>query len=530
MTQLATVTQADAPLAVRAVDRAAQLLAGRESTRRRFLARLAIVASAMALGPMRFILRPTPAYASVCGSGNSCGSGWTVFCCTINEGANTCPTGSFVAGWWKVDASAFCLGAPRYYIDCNRRPNARCKCRCNTTGCDRRMVCCNVFRYGQCNTQVAGVTEVVCRVITCTPPWRWDPSCSRTVRTSPATRSHNSRCLPGTNPSHIEIKYQDLGMVGAKLGKPTGRERDGADGGRKRGYEKGNIYYHRKTGAHQLRGKLARHYRQLGAEAGALGYPRGDHRGVGDRRGAFARFQRGSIYAAKGEPARAVLNRSDRRYRRLDGPKGRLGYPTTSTGKANGAGKVTRFENGAIYVSPRTPPVDLAGRVLEVFEERGGPAGSQLGFPSAQLERREDGGRSQQFEHGLITGPQPRIMFIIFGAVAQRYADEGGPGGPWGYPTTHTELVAGTEGVDSAFDAGGAYWSPTTDVHWLFGAVLLRYREEDGPAGALGFPISDVVVAPDGRESATFERGTIVYDPSTGQTEVFPDGQGDVAG
>ena len=32
----------------------------------------------------------------------------------INGGANTCPPGSFVAGWWKMGNSAFCRGDARY--------------------------------------------------------------------------------------------------------------------------------------------------------------------------------------------------------------------------------------------------------------------------------------------------------------------------------------------------------------------------------------------------------------------------------
>ena len=86
MTQPETWTEPQAPLSVRIVDRAAGFLEGRHATRRRFLARLAVIGSALALAPLRYILRPTPAYASVCGSGNTCGSGWTVFCCTINDG------------------------------------------------------------------------------------------------------------------------------------------------------------------------------------------------------------------------------------------------------------------------------------------------------------------------------------------------------------------------------------------------------------------------------------------------------------
>jgi hypothetical protein len=531
VTQLDVMPEAAAPLSVRAVDKVANLLAGRESTRRRFLARLAVIGSALALDPLRFLLRPTPAYASVCGSGNTCGSGWTVFCCTINDGANTCPDGSFVAGWWKVDASSFCLGAPRYYIDCNRRPNASCSCHCNHSGCDRRRVCCNVFRYGQCNTQIGGVTAVVCRIITCTPPWQWDPSCGRTVRTSPSTASHSSRCLPGTNPTRIEIKYQDLGLVGSALGRPVNRERDAAGGGRKRGYENGMILYHRDTGAHEVRTAIARRYRRLEAEAGPLGYPRTDHRRVGDGDGAYSRFAGGSIYRSGEHGARAVLRRADRAYRRMGGPRGRLGYPTAGTGPANGAGRVTRFEKGAIYMSPRTPAIAVRGAILALFENRGGPAGTNLGFPTDTAVRLDDGGRLQRFEDGIIAGPSADNLFIVRGDIADRHREEGGVAGPWGYPTADTQAVEGTEGLVSPFTTRTAFWSAATGAHWLSGAILERYLAEGGPAGPLGFPLTDVVFAPDGTQSATFERGTITHDPSTGHTEVVgEDGGGNGGG
>ena len=523
-TGIATTPGSRPPLSVRAVDRAGALLAGRTSTRRRFLYRLAVVGSALALDPLRFLLRPTPAYAAVCGSGNSCGAGWTVFCCTINDGANTCPEGSFVAGWWKVDASAFCMGSPRYYIDCNRKPQASCRCRCNDRGCDRRRICCNVFRYGQCNTHIEGVTEVVCRIITCTPPWKWDPSCGRTVRVSESTRSHSAVCLPGRDASHIDLKYQDLGLVGAKLGRPAGRERDAARGGRKRRYDNGLILWHRDWGAHEVRGPLAKRYRVFDAEQGPLGYPRTDHRQVGDGRGQLVRFEHGRIYHRKGFKARAVLGRSDRRYRQLDGPLGPLGYPVGSTVRANGAGKVTRFQNGAIYMSGRTPAVEVVGAVLAVFEERGGPRDSRLGFPSAIETVLGDGGRLQQFERGVITGAADGPLFAVRRQIDERYRAAGQPDPAWGRPTAHTERVAQTDGLRSDFELVTAFWSPETSTHWLNGPILQRYLQEGGPAGELGFPVSDVATAADGSQQATFERGVITYDPRNGQTRVVSSG------
>ena len=524
MTQLHTpVPVEDAPLSVRAVDRVASMLAGRGSSRRRFLYRAAVVGSALALDPLRYVLRPTPAYASVCGSGDRCSDGWSVFCCTINEGANTCPDHAYVAGWWKVDASVFCLGSPRYYIDCNRRPNGECRCRCNDSGCDRRRVCCNVFRYWQCNTHIGGVTEVVCRIVTCTPPWKWDPSCGRTVRVSESTRSHSAACLPGRNPSRIEIKYMDMGLRGSVLGDPVTRERDAAHGGRKRRYERGMILWHRDTGAHEVHGEVSQRYRSWDAEDGPLGYLTSDQRVAKDGVGNISRFAHGSIYAHPDTGARVVLEGTDTRYRRLGGASGFLGYPTSSThDTADIAGKVTDFQRGAIYSSSNTGPIEMRGGILEVYRSLDGPRGSTLGFPTHPQRVFDDGGRQQRFERGIITGPSRQLVFAVRRQIEERYTRSGGAEGPWGYPVAHTAPIAGTAGLESRFQTRTAYWSPTTGTRWLNGPILERYLEEGGPTGSLGFPTSDVRTDTTGVQQATFESGAITYDPATDTTTVVP--------
>src|SRR5690349_3877581 len=81
-----------------------------KSSGRSFLAKTAVVGSALTVSPLDFMLKPASAYDVVCGSGNTCGEGWSVFCCTINGGFNSCPPGSFTGGWWKADNSSFCGG------------------------------------------------------------------------------------------------------------------------------------------------------------------------------------------------------------------------------------------------------------------------------------------------------------------------------------------------------------------------------------------------------------------------------------
>jgi hypothetical protein len=173
---------------------------GRPTSRRGFLAAATLTGTALAVEPWGYLTRPQTAYASVCGPGATCGSGWSAMCCSINNGHNTCPTGSYPGGWWKADRSSYCGGAARYYIDCNAKPGVHFTCHCNDSNCDQRYVACNIFRYGQCNTQIAGVTAVVCRQISCRPPWELYPgTCGHSSATDNNTAEHNAPCLTKAN-------------------------------------------------------------------------------------------------------------------------------------------------------------------------------------------------------------------------------------------------------------------------------------------------------------------------------------------
>jgi hypothetical protein len=187
----------------------------RREPRRSFLFKTAVVGSALATNPLRYLLRPGTAYAQVCGPGADCNSGWTVFCCSINNGKNLCPPNTIPAGWWKADSSPYCTGGPRYIVDCNATcggcgcgpsgicgPNCvSCQCHCGTGSCDQRHVCCNQFRYGQCHQEVPCVGPVVCRTASCVPPWVFDPSCTTTPATANQTALHTAPCLDGQSSS-----------------------------------------------------------------------------------------------------------------------------------------------------------------------------------------------------------------------------------------------------------------------------------------------------------------------------------------
>ncbi len=342
----------------RVAQRASALLAGPRHDRRGFLRRAALVGTALAVSPLDFLLRPGTAYASVCGPANECSQGWSAFCCTINGGANTCPPGSYVAGWWKVADSAFCRGEDRFIVDCNQLPEEPCTCRCADGDCDRRRVCCSQFRYGQCNQQIPGVTPVVCRVVLCTPPWEYDPACTATVRTDERTRDHSSSCLPGPWPSPIEIAYSDLGLTGSALGPPTADEADGPRGGRWRSYERGAITSLDALGVRVVLGDAGVRYADLGGPTSSLGYATAETVEIGDGRGAVAAFEGGEIWSTAETGAWEVLGPLRDRYLAEGGPAGWLGYPTTGVEPAPGGRARSTFEVGWVLVhDPSTDEV-----------------------------------------------------------------------------------------------------------------------------------------------------------------------------
>jgi hypothetical protein len=181
----------------------------RRTSRRGVLARAAVAGSAFAVAPVRYLIRPGTAWGVIrrqdeCPPGSPCNDGYTAFCCEIEHGDNRCPQGTYVAGWWKCTdyrGSGLCHDQGyRYYLDCNRAPGAHFPggCQCANGNCDERCVDCDHFRYGQCNTQIQGTTEVVCRLVICQHPGSVSGlNCNATEMVDDNTCSHDAGCLQG---------------------------------------------------------------------------------------------------------------------------------------------------------------------------------------------------------------------------------------------------------------------------------------------------------------------------------------------
>ena len=121
----------------------------RKVSRRSVLVKTAIVGSALAVGPIRYLTRPLSAEATIrcsnCSPGALCCDGWTAMCCQLNPGGgNYCPPGTYRGGWWKCTnyrGTQLCNAENmRYIVDCNLIPGTSCAdgCHCANNDCANR--------------------------------------------------------------------------------------------------------------------------------------------------------------------------------------------------------------------------------------------------------------------------------------------------------------------------------------------------------------------------------------------------------
>ncbi|GAC1440817.1 MAG: hypothetical protein NVSMB55_06870 [Mycobacteriales bacterium] len=476
------------PAAAAPTQRLADAVTGwlaRRTSRRGFLVRAGVVGSALAVDSVGFVLKPQSAYASVCGPGSSCSSGWTVFCATINNGINACPPGSIAAGWWKADGASLCGGKARYIVDCNAtctscggaggtgicaRSCWSCSCQCGPSGsCDQRKECCNAFRYGQCHQEVAQVGGVHCRVVSCTPPWKWE-NCSTAPATDNNTRDHNSGQLP-TSYTPITAHYIRLGENGAKVGASVYGE-IGVPGGRAQRYVNGRISYSSGTGAHETVGPVAVRYTSVGAEGGALGFP-----------------------------VTGTLVSRDAR------------------------GQANRFQGGRISSYPDYGTFVLHGDVAAQFAAAGGEDGV-LGFPLSDSTATTDGrGQFARFQHGRASQLGGAEVFLTHDVLAEAYERARAEDGHLGFPIAAEEAVPG--GRAQRFETGRISFSAGAGAHWLSRAIAAKYVELGAETSSLGFPTADETDidqspwrgGPQTR-TVTFEHGSITHEVYTGRVIV----------
>lgn len=147
------------------LDKAVSVLESKTS-RQGFLIRLAVGATAFAVGGVRYLVRPQSAFAYIscsdCSSTSTCCTESTsCFCCTIT-GSNDCPTNSYRCGWWYCSSNGItyidcCMGCAGYSfccsVDCGNRPGCKFNPEYFNCGCD----------YG-CYPCISQTASIRCRI------------------------------------------------------------------------------------------------------------------------------------------------------------------------------------------------------------------------------------------------------------------------------------------------------------------------------------------------------------------------------
>lgn len=489
----------------------------RPVSRRDVLVGATVAASALATKPKEYALTPVAAYATICGPGNTAASGWTVFCSTVNKGVNTCPPGSFAAGWWKAADSSWCGGGYRYIVDCNASCSkcssgcsdgicdSKCwSCSCGTGSsatCDQRRVCCNAFRYGQCNTHVKCSGGVHCRVVSCVPPYKY-ANCTTASLSDNRTSEHSAPSLPRWEP--ITQKYHAMGeqasFLKASKG-PVGYVGDGR--GRYVLFQGGVIYYTSSYGAVAMTEFVRTVYAKYGGPKGArLGYATADKVATPDS-GWLQTFERGAITDSAHSSTQAVYGEAWTVWKANGRERGILGYPTSAYTAGSQGGWYQLFQKGAIADSPSTTTQVVSGdsylKWSRLSRDRG-----PLGYPTA-AQQAVSGGWIQLFQNGAIAGG-PVPAEAVPSPMYAPWVEAGRESGVLGFPTGPSHLEP--RGVAQFFQGGELWALGLVDPRRVYGAVLTQWKSEGGAAGRYGYPVTDTVPSGDGL-TCTFEGGTI---------------------
>ncbi|GHE10636.1 N-acetylmuramoyl-L-alanine amidase [Klenkia taihuensis] len=273
-------------------------------------------------------------------------------------------------------------------------------------------------------------------------------------------------------------------------------------------YDNGRVYWAPGNGAHALTGTWLQTFLDAGGHT-ALGAPRSDVQ-TSVRSGQVLLLVRGAITRTPTGPLRVVAGQTYERWIALGAENGWLGYPSSAEAVLAGGG-FTAFEGGSVYRSPGTGAHAVRGGIYEAWARLGYETGV-LGFPTAD-EVPVAGGFVSTFQGGSIfwspsTGGHP-----VQGDLLAAYVRQGGPAGALGFPVSDPQARSG--GLLSTFQRGSIAWSPRTGARVLDETFSAAYDARGGVTGPLGFPTTDVFTAGGAGRGLHTEGGNLYWSPST---------------
>jgi uncharacterized protein with LGFP repeats len=199
------------------------------------------------------------------------------------------------------------------------------------------------------------------------------------------------------------------------------------------------------------------------------------------------------------------------------GDGGPLGAPTAA--EICGTLHVTQYcgrtyEHGEIYWRKNSgePARSIHGGLYPAWGAAGGLA--TFGLPTSDTVcGLAAGGCRQTFVDGEVYWSPTTNLIPIRGAIRSWWLGQGGTSGALGYPTAAATCIA--RGCSQAFEGGSVVSWTSGGIRGLRGPIHDLWAAAGGLAGTLGFPTSDLQTVPGGTAQA-FEGGSVYQSAATG--------------
>jgi hypothetical protein len=288
-------------------------------------------------------------------------------------------------------------------------------------------------------------------------------------------------------------------------------------GGCGQDFQGGSLYTSPGTGTHALTGAVRGRWQAEGAQNGYLGYPTGEM-SCGLRDGGCAQgFEGGALYWSPSTGAHGSSGALRWAWANNGAEGGWLGYPTGEMSCGlRGGGCAQGFQGGALYWSPASGAHSSAGGIRWAWALQGAEAG-WLGYPLGDVScGLRGGGCGQPFQGGTLYWSSWTGTRAVSGGIGSTWARSGAEHGWLGYPTGDMVCQLRDGGCAQAFETASLYWSPTTNIHAVMGAIRGTWERMGAQDGSLGYPVDDMTCDRVGCRQS-FQRGSLVWTARNGQ-------------
>jgi uncharacterized protein with LGFP repeats len=270
---------------------------------------------------------------------------------------------------------------------------------------------------------------------------------------------------------------------------------------------------------------IAAEYDATGGAGGPLGDPTGSVI-CGLRYGGCKQSYTGGLVVWNPGTGAHALTQSAilAKYQSTRADMGLLGYPTddTTCGLARG-GCSQSFQGGTIYWSPASGAAYSTGLLDQRYRAMGAQNGV-LGYPTmdTQCDLTTANGCYQDFQYRRLYWTASSGVHFIYGALYDRYAAAGWERGVLGFPVTDSICGLVRGGCYQGFTGGYIYSSATAGTHVTLGTIRDRWAAAGSERSGFGYPVTDTSCGlVRGGCYQHFEGGSIYSTPTAGTHIIY---------